>query len=260
VDNQSTTLYASISLLALAVLGLVTSLFIPIAAPAHGELKMSRSITVGSIKILKAVYANKTIAKAIFFTSWFWLCGSVFLSLFPGYVKEELHADENLYAIFLASFSIGIAAGALSCAKILKNQITPKYSHRCLFGVVTFTGIMVGLSTLADKSGANLQTVGEFFSHWYAVPLFLSMVATAFCWGIYNVPLKTLIQAEASDHNRSRIIAGENIVNAVFMVLAGIINIFLLGSGVDILMIFTIIGILNLFAGIIAIKLWKDPK
>jgi predicted MFS family arabinose efflux permease len=229
-----------VALLIVSLIGLFASMFIPIAKPAYPHLRLSRSITFGSWRILRAVFADKTILKAVLFTSWFWLCGSVFLALFPGYVKNNLAATEGLYALFLATFSVGIAAGAVACSKILKDDITPKLTAKTLVGVTVFTLLMVLLST----PNAN------------KILLCITMFLTAFCWGIYTVPLKTIIQTHAKDENRSRIIAGENILNAAFMVAAMIINVFLLRSGIDILTIFIIIAILNLVVAIIAKKIW----
>jgi acyl-[acyl-carrier-protein]-phospholipid O-acyltransferase/long-chain-fatty-acid--[acyl-carrier-protein] ligase len=256
VDVPETSLYVGISLLAISIIGLITSLFIPRAEAAQSELRLSRSITFGTIRMVRAVTENKTILKAVLFTSWFWLCGSVFMALFPGYVREVLHGDELLYVVFLTTFSIGIAVGSVMCSKILKNEITPRYTHITLFGVTIFTLAMVGLSMI-ERDSSKIMTVAEFFSNWHAFALFFSMVATAFCWGVYAVPLKTMIQTNANDSNRSRIIAGENIFNAAFMLIALVINIFLLESDVSILRIFTTIAILNLFVGIISLKIWR---
>lgn len=257
INNPNTSLYVSASLLLVAAFGITTAFFIPIAKAAEPRLKVSANLFKSSYDIVKAIIRNKTIFKAVMCTSWFWLCGSVFLSLFPGYVKETLHANTGLYAIFLASFSIGIALGAIATSKILNNKITPKYTHITLFGVTLFTLIMVGLSTLAEKQ-EGLIGAAEFFGHWFAWPLFLSMVMTAFCWGVYSVPLKTIIQHNSKESERSRVIAGENIFNAVFMVAAGVLNTILLSSGVNVLPIFTIMAIINLLIGIIAYKIWKN--
>ena len=256
VNVPETSLYVGISLLLISIFGFVTSLFIPRAEAAHPELRLSRSLTFGSMRLIKSVTSNKTILKAVLFTSWFWLCGSVFMALFPGYVREVLHGDELLYVVFLTTFSIGIAIGSVMCSKILKNEITPRYTHLTLFGVTIFTLVMVGLSMI-EKEFSKTISVAQFFSNWHAFALFLSMVATAFCWGVYTVPLKTMIQTNANDSNRSRVIAGENIFNAFFMLAALLINIYLLESDVSILRIFTIIAILNFFVGIIALRVWK---
>ena len=259
VNSPMSSFIISGTLVFLSACGIVSAYFIPVAHAAEPKLKITPNLFKSSYLIVKSVMADKIVFRAIIFTSWFWLCGSVFLSLLPGYVKETLHTNDKLYTIFLTAFSIGIAIGAVACGKILNNRITAKYTHLSLFGVALFTLTMVGLGSFAVAApDGTLQNVSGFFSNWYAIPMLLSMVATTFCWGIYSVPLKTIIQHESKEAERSRIIAGENIFNATFMVLANIICGALIYSGFTIVMIFTTIGIINIFVGIMALKIWKE--
>lgn len=256
ISNPATTFYVSSALIIAAIGGIISARFIPVAPAAAPNLDIAKNLVKSSVLIIKAVRSNKTILKAILFSSWFWLCGSVFLALFPAYVKEVLGANTGLYAIFLSSFSIGIAIGAIATNKILNNEITPKLTYITLIGVTVSTLIMVGLSSFAEPK-AELAGITDFFSQWFAFPLFLSMVAIAFCWGVYTVPLKTIIQHEAPASERSRIIAGENIINAIFMVAAGVLNTVLISNGIQVLPIFTIIAIINLFVAILAYRTWQ---
>ena len=257
VNNPSTSFIISAALVFFALCGIASSYFIPIAHAASPKLKISFNIFKGTYHIIKSVMADKIIFRAIMFTSWFWLCGSVFLSLLPGYVKEILHTNDRLYTICLTAFSIGIAIGAIAIGRILHNKITARYTHLALFGVTISTLVMLGLSQLV-KTPEALQTASQFFSNWYALPIILSMMVTTFCWGTYSVPLKTIIQNQSKESERSRIIAGENIFNALFMVGANLICGLLIYLGFTTPMIFTSIAIINIFIGIIAWKLWKD--
>src|SRR5690606_7203324 len=64
--------------------------------------------------------------------------------------------------------------------------------------------------------------------------------------GLFIVPLYTYIQKYSHPESRSRIIAGNNIVNAIFMVIASVFLAILYGLGFSSLDVFLIFGILNI--------------
>ncbi len=245
------------SIILVSIIGLVAVYNIP-EAKSFSTHRINKNIWRGSWHILSIILHDSNLRKAVLSTSWFWLCGSIFLSLFPAYVKEVIGADTHLYTVFLTTFSIGIAIGAASCGKILNDEITPRITHLSLAGVTFFTLLMVWLSTLELKGNGKLLTVSEFFSHIQAWPIFFTMVLMAACWGLYSVPLKAIIQSKASDENRSRVIAGENISNSLFMVLGNIAVGFAIKFGITILEIFAFIGIINIFVAIISKRIWRN--
>lgn len=73
--------------------------------------------------------------------------------------------------------------------------------------------------------------------------------------GIYCVPLYTLLQTKSPREHRSRMIAANNMINAIFMVIAAIIAIVILNLGFSIPQLFVFTAFLNIFIGIYLIKL-----
>ena len=68
--------------------------------------------------------------------------------------------------------------------------------------------------------------------------------------GIFSVPLYANIQKQADKKYLSRIIAANNILNAVFMVSASLLAIITLTSGLSILEFFLLLSIMNIFLSI----------
>jgi len=144
----------------------------------------------------------------------------------------------------LAVFSIGIGVGSLACEKLSKRRVE--------IGLVPFGSI--GMSVFAvDLYFATraLQPIGQsgimaFLArpeHWRVLAdLFLVSVAG----GLYSVPLYALIQERAEPSHRSRIIAANNIVNAIFMVCSALLAMALIKlANFDVPKLILTIGVLN---------------
>ena len=274
LNDPSTSLYVGVSLVFISMLGIISSLFIPPAQAASPELSVKVNIFASTAKVLNIVHNNRPVFYAVLGTSWFWGIGSVFMSQFPAFGREVLFANPDVYTIFLATFSIGVAAGSVVCAKILKGEISARFAPKALLGMSICIFIMLaatqfaylpppkvflidkmlhqGLLTgeAAESARVFLQTQlitpAQFFSHFPNICVLIGIFGISFFGGIYTVPLKAIIQTKADDKSRSRVIAGDNIYNAVFMVLAGIATSALLAAHIGVNGIFLIAAILNL--------------
>ncbi|MDE2359676.1 MAG: hypothetical protein KGL70_09850, partial [Betaproteobacteria bacterium] len=71
--------------------------------------------------------------------------------------------------------------------------------------------------------------------------------------GFYTVPLYALLQARSQPSHRSRIIAANNILNALFIVVSALVAIGLLEAGLTIPELFLIVGVLN---GVVAVYIY----
>lgn len=275
LNNPETSLYIGITLIILSMVGVITCFFIPKAAAASPGLKVNINIIKSTWHILRIVHSNRPVFYAVMGTSWFWLIGSIFMSQFPAFGREVLFANPNVYTVFLATFSIGVAIGSVVCAKMLNGEITARLAPRALMGITACTAIllvatyfaylppadviekdhMLRNGTLTGEAAisareyvtAHLLSPAEFFSHLPNLLVLVGIFGISFFGGIYTVPLKAIIQTRADETARSRVIAGDNIYNAVFMVLAGIATAVLLMAKVGVLEIFAIVAVLNLF-------------
>jgi len=76
--------------------------------------------------------------------------------------------------------------------------------------------------------------------------------------GIYIVPLYTYVQHMSETRIRSRIIAANNILNALFMVISALITIALISMGMSIPEIFLGMSFLNIL--IVGLISWRNPQ
>ena len=81
------------------------------------------------------------------------------------------------------------------------------------------------------------------FSGWRSL---FDLAAIAFSSGLFVVPLFALMQARTPYYRRARVIGANNIVNAVFMVVASLLSSLLLGMGLSVRGLYLLMGIANL--------------
>ena len=239
----------------IAIVGLVASLFVPKSSIAHPEITVSLNIWKGTVGIMRNALHDQTVMRAIFGLSWFLLVGSVYMSQFANYAQAVVHADNEVYILFLVVFSLGIAIGSMLCDTLLKGEITAKYTPPLAFGTALFTFLMVMTTPTPTHDG--LMGVWEFLSiptHW---PVLGCMLLVAVCGGIYIVPLYAIVQSQSHEQYRSRVMAASNLCDSVFMTIAAIGSAILLILGFGIEDLFVILSMLNL---IVVWYAWKFTR
>ena len=232
-----------------AIAGLSASLFILPTKGLATNLDIDCHVFRATHQMVKQALKNRRIMSVIVAISWFWLIGAVILTKLPDYTNYVLHADPSIFAVFLALFSIGIALGSMTINHYLSGQITLKYVPHAMVLLSLFAADLYWASP-SSRTNIPMQTFETFFNepgHWrIAIDLFL----LAFSSGLFVVPLYTYLQVVSNSTVRSRTIAANNIINALFMVLGTGLVILLLHFKVEISMVFLIIASLNGFAAI----------
>ncbi len=238
-------------LICCAIFGWTASLFIPSATINDRRLETNYNIVSQTLQILKYARENYIVWLAIIGISWFWMIGATFLTQFPVYTKKIISGDEKLVGLFLTLLAIGVTIGALVCSKILKGKITGKTVIYGSLGITFFIIDFYIASTTYSNEGANnlsrLINVGEFFASslnsWrIAIDLFL----ISFSAGIYIVPLYTIMQYFATRKFIARIIAANNIMNSMFMLLSSVYALLLFTLKFVVTELFLSIGIANI--------------
>jgi 1-acyl-sn-glycerol-3-phosphate acyltransferase len=172
-----------------------------------------------------------------------WFFGAVFLSQFPSFAKEVLHGNEQVASLLLVVFSIGIGTGSLLCEVLSRRHVEIGLVPLGAIGMTVFAVDLYFASRGLPPSAA--LTLGQFASmpaHWRVMAdlALLSMFA-----GLYSVPMYALIQLRAQPTHRARIIAANNILNALFMIASSVIAGALLKAGFTIPQIFLFVGLAN---------------
>ena len=207
----------------IALAGWLSSLFIPSVRPAAADTIVNWHVFDETRAIIRQARENTTVFHAILGVSWFWLFGATFLSQFPTFAKEIIGGNEQVVTLFLTLFSVGIGIGALLCDKLLKGEVAATYVPLGVLGMTIFTVDLYFASTSLTPA-ANGTLIGvlnflESFAHWR---ILLDLLAISICGGIYIVPLYAIVQTYTEPSRRSRAIAANNIMNALFMVVSAV--------------------------------------
>ncbi len=233
----------SVSCLAVATAGYLFSRRIPVAEAVAPGLEINWNIFAETVRNLKFINENQTVLNSVLGISWFWFFGATFLVQIPSYSQNVLGGDENLMSALLALFIIGISTGSLLCEKLSGRQIE--------IGLVPFGAIGLTLFGLdlyfasPDAPTAGI-TAFEFVTSGNNWRIMIDLLLIGVFGGFYIVPLYALVQARSEPAHLSRVIAGLNILNAFFMVLAAVMAMLILGpAGLSIPELFLISAILN---------------
>jgi hypothetical protein len=242
VPGAGPELVAAVSI-ALAIIGRIAAGFVPASpAPAPG-LAINWNPFTETWKNLGHARSNRSVFLSLLGISWLWFFGSIFLTTFTGFAKETLGGDQNVVTLLLAIFSIGIGVGSLLCERLS--------GHKVEIGLVPFGSIGMTLFALdlwyssRGMTPAGLAGLSAFLSdhaHWRVMAdLFLLAMFS----GFYSVPLYALIQSRCEPTHRARIIAANNILNALFMVVASLMAAALLHAGLSLPQLYLVVGLLN---------------
>lgn len=228
----------------IAVIGLLASLFIPPSHIANPNGSLHFNLWKGTKDIVLHVYQDKVALYTILALSWFSLVSTVYMSQFANYAQAVVHANNEVYILFLTLFSIGIAIGSLLCDTLLKGEISPKLTPIAALGTSIFTYLMVFTTPKTTHTG--LLDVVTFISTPHLWPMLGCMLMVAVCGGIYLVPLYALLQARSKAEHRSRVIAASNLSDSIFMTLSALVSALMLLVGFGIQDLFLCVATVNL--------------
>jgi 1-acyl-sn-glycerol-3-phosphate acyltransferase len=234
---------ASILVIAIAIAGYLVSRAIPPAPPTAPDLKFNWNPFTETVRVLGFVTKNRTVFNSVLGISWFWFFGGVFTMQLPNYTKIFLGGTESVSILVLALFSIGVGAGSLLCERLSGRRVE--------IGLVPFGSIgltLFGLDLYFARPGAatlhDLSALAFVAApgNWRIV---LDFILVGVFAGFYIVPLFALVQSRAPKSELSRVIAGNNILNALFIVGAAVFGMGLGAAGLSIPQIFLIAALLN---------------
>ena len=231
-------------LIGIALAGYALSRFVPAAAPADPALRINFNIFSQSLKTLGYVRENPVVFRSILGASWFWFFGSVILAQISTLNRFVLMGNETVATLLLALFSVGIGVGSLLCDKLSFRRVEIGLVPLGSIGLTLF-GVDLYFASQALEPVAAVVGAGQFLQREGAYRLFLDVVLLGMAGGVYIVPLNALIQQRSTREHLSRVIAGGNILNALFMVISAMFSIALLRSGLDIAELILTTAILN---------------
>jgi 1-acyl-sn-glycerol-3-phosphate acyltransferase len=216
--------------LAIAVTGRVIAQFIPASPAPQPDLRINWNPLTETLANLKVAARKKAVFNSLLGISWLWFVGSIMLTSFTPFAKEVLHGDEKVVTVLLAVFSIGIGVGSLLCERLSGRKVE--------IGLVPFGSI--GMTVFAvDLWLASRGTDPS------VVRVHIDIFLLAMFGGFFSVPLYALIQMRAEPSHRARIIAANNILNAIFMIVSALLATALLSAGLTLPQLFLVVGLMN---------------
>jgi 1-acyl-sn-glycerol-3-phosphate acyltransferase len=233
----------AMAVVAMAVLGRVCAQAIPASPPTDPGLRINWNPFTETWRNLHIARENIVVFRSLLGISWMWFFGAVFLSNFPAFSKDVLHGDEHVASLLLVVFSVGIATGSLLCEVLSRRHVE--------IGLVPLGAIGMTLFAL-DLSFAvrglpvvPLQGVSAFLArveHWR---ILFDLTMLALSAGLFSVPMYALIQIRSQPSHRARIIAANNILNALFMIASSLAAGALVAAGVSLPVIFLLLALAN---------------
>ncbi len=233
----------AVAVVLVACIGYWASRSIPSLPAAAPELQVSFNLFRQTASILRDAHQNTTVFYSVMGISWFWFIGITYVTQLPNFVRYDLGGDEQVYILLLAMFSIGIGIGSFLCEKLSGRMVEIGLVPIGALGLTLF-----GIDIYFNQSLASadvLLTPADFIADSANYRVMLDIVMLGISGGIYIVPLYALVQQRSEASRRSRIIAANNVLNALFMVVASLYGLFALKLGITIPTLFLIMALMN---------------
>lgn len=236
--------YVAWACIGLAVLGRALSQYIPASPSTDPALRINWNPFTETWRNLRLAHGNVVVFRSLLGISWMWFFGAVFLSQFPSFAKEVLHGNEQVASLLLVVFSIGIGVGSLLCEVLSRRHVEIGLVPLGAIGMSVFSIDLYFASRglPAPAASYGLSAFVAQAGHWRVM---LDLALLSLFAGLYSVPMYALIQLRAQPTHRARIIAANNILNALFMIVSAIGVGLLLKLGFTIPQVFLITGLLN---------------
>lgn len=246
IESAGTSI-VSAGLVLIAVLGYITSRFIPEAPSQSVDIHVQWNPIQPTIETIRMTRRNPNVFMAVMAISWFWFFGAAFLSLFPIYAKESLFADHTVVTLLLATFSIGIAIGSLLCEMMSRKRLELGLVPFGSIGMSLFAADLYfcGVPEFVFNSGGAVTTFQSMLVHAGGHRVLFDLLGLSVFSGFFIVPLYTFIQIRTIPAERSRVIAANNIINALFMVAASVALTLFMKSGLSTPQIFFVLACMN---------------
>ncbi len=234
----------AVACLVLAVAGRVAAQAVPVSPATDPALVVNWNPFTETWRNLRLAHGNVVVFRSLLGISWMWFFGAVFLSQFPSFAREVIRGDEQVASALLVVFSVGVGTGALLCEMLSRRHVEIGLVPLGALGMTVF-GVELFLASSALPPAAATLGLGAFLAepaHWR---LMFALFMLSLSAGIYSVPMYALIQMRSPATHRARIIAANNILNSLFMIVSALMCGALLAAGLSVTQVFLVTALLN---------------
>ena len=213
----------SVGLLAIMVAlgGVVSAFTVMRGRPAAPGLRLSANVAAGTADLVRQAFQVRPIRLSVMWLSWFWSLGLIVLVEVPVVAKDVLLGGQEAVTLLLAVFSVGVGVGSVLCARLLHGEVSARHVPMAGIGLTLFIAEFAAAAHGLGAEGAS-HPPAELLSTAGGWRVLIDLLMLSVCGGIFSVPLNALLQARANANARSRMVAANNVVNAVCMVLAAV--------------------------------------
>ena len=235
--------YVAVACVGAAVLGRLTAGYVPPTPATDPHLKINWNPVTETWRNLKLAHGNIVVFRSLLGISWMWFFGAVFLSNFPVFAKDVLHGNEHVASLLLVVFSVGIGIGSLLCEVLSKRHVEIGLVPAGAIGMSVFAIDLYFASR--GLPAVPTQGIGVFLEQGANWRVMMDLALLSLFAGLYSVPMYALIQLRSAPTHRARIIAANNILNALFMIVSAVAAGAMLGAGFTVPEVFLATGIAN---------------
>jgi 1-acyl-sn-glycerol-3-phosphate acyltransferase len=240
---------AAVTVVVVAVLGYLASRWIPSVPALDSALRINWNPVSETWQIVQFARAKRTVFLSILGISWFWFVGAMYVAQLPSYTRMVIGGNESVLMLLITLFSIGIGAGSLLCERMGGHKVEIGLVPFGSIGLTLF-GIDLFFASPASTTAAVLMDGSQFLRSSANWRVLADILLIGMFGGFYIVPLYALVQQRSDRAHLSRIIAANNIINALFMVVSAAVAIGLLAAGLTIPQLFLVASILNAIVAI----------
>lgn len=241
--------YVALACVVLALGGRLAAGHVPFSPAPEPNLVINWNPFTETRDNLKSARGNRMVFLSMLGISWLWFFGSVFLTSFSAFAKGVVGGGEGVVALLLAVFSVGIGAGSLLCERLSAGRLEIGLVPLGAIGMTVFAADLY-FASHGQVPGVQLIGVGAFIAQSHQWRVLADLFLMAMFGGFYSVPLYALIQSRCDSRHRARIIAANNILNAIFMVVAALVAAGLLAAGFSLPQLFLLTALLNVIVAI----------
>ena len=197
---KETPLYMGVTLLAIAVVGSLTSLKIT-KAPSAGSpepfhINPFHEVWIG----MRHLAGNRPMWLTVAGISYFWFIGALFQNSILLLRVETLHAGDETAGYLVAALAVGIGAGSVVAGKLSGDRIE--------LGIVAVGSALMGIFAVA--TGLTTSVAWDYV--W--------LTGLGFAGGLFIVPLNAYLQDRAEPREKGRILTTNNFVNMLGVIVA----------------------------------------
>jgi len=239
-----------------AFVGWLASRQIPPAPSSAGPDAPRPRLLRDTIAVVSHVTSRPQLMLPVLAVSWFWLFGATIVSGLPSFAKDVLFANEQVVTMMLALFAVGVGLGSMLAERLLHGEVSARHVplSALAMGLFAFDLHLGSRGRVPSAVLANIPTFLAQSGSWRIVG---DLLGVAIAGGLFTVPLYAILQHESEPAHRARVIAANNIINALAMSVAAVAAATLLARGLSMGQLFGLCGVATIPVAIIAARILR---